>query len=68
MALALSRWNRACAADRWPGYPPGLVVPHYPEWAERQWLEREETEPDAAHVDWDVTASPFRPLDWENAA
>ena len=50
------------------GYPSRIVLPHYPEWAERQWLEREEAEPDAAAIDWDIAASPFRSLDMESAA
>ena len=41
---ALGLWARCLAHDRWPGYPAKIVCPIYPEWAEAQWLEREETE------------------------
>lgn len=42
--VAMQFWARALREDRWPGYPPEIVVPEYPGWAEAEWLSREETE------------------------
>lgn len=44
LAAAVNVWRRCKAADNWPGYPSEIVVPDYPDWAESQWLDREETE------------------------
>lgn len=34
-------WRECVRNDRWPGYPPEIVRPQYPGWAETQWLDRE---------------------------
>ncbi|WP_298967683.1 PD-(D/E)XK nuclease family protein [uncultured Methylobacterium sp.] len=73
LALALDRWNTACAKDSWPGYPAAIIRPEFPAWAEAQWQEREEREDAAARdrgepLNWDVAASPFRPLGMGEAA
>jgi PDDEXK-like domain of unknown function (DUF3799) len=39
--MAVTIWRHCMANDRWPGYPPEVVTPEYPGWAESQWLERE---------------------------
>jgi hypothetical protein len=38
---AFTQWRRCMKADRWPGYPPEVVKPELPGWAEQQWLDRE---------------------------
>jgi hypothetical protein len=40
----------------------------YPEWAQKRWLEREEGELSQEVSNFDLNSSPWRPLDWENAA
>ena len=44
LAVAMDIWRRCIEGDRWPGYPPEIVVPELPTWAETSWLEREEVE------------------------
>lgn len=39
--MAFHIWKDCIMRDRWPGYPPEIVVPQYPSWAESQFLERE---------------------------
>lgn len=41
---AIKIWRECMEANRFPGYPPEIVFPQYPGWAETQWLERELTE------------------------
>lgn len=38
---AIRIWNDCMAHNRFPGYPPEIVYPQYPGWAESQWLDRE---------------------------
>lgn len=38
---AVELWRACVTAGRWPGYPPEIVTPEYPGWAEQQWLDRE---------------------------
>lgn len=38
---AVSKWRPAVTSNRWPGYGTRPVVPEYPAYHERQWLERE---------------------------
>ena len=40
----------------------------FPEWAAKRWSEREEIDPQLAGVAYDVTRSPFRPLNSGDAA
>lgn len=63
VALALDRWNKAMRTDRWPAYPAQIITPEYPGWAESRWIEREERDPSLVDVNWDITASPWRPLE-----
>lgn len=44
LAAAMNLWVSCLHHNRWPGYPLDVVVPSYPEWAEAQWLDREQTE------------------------
>ena len=44
LAVALRLWQRALATGRWPGYARLVVVPSYPDYAEAQWLDREQSE------------------------
>lgn len=44
LAAAINIWSRCITEDYWPGYPPQIIWPEYPGWAETQWLEREENE------------------------
>ena len=44
LAVALRLWQRALATGRWPGYAKLVVVPSYPDYAEAQWLDREQGE------------------------
>jgi len=39
--MAMTIWRHCMVTDRWPGYPPEIVTPEYPGWAESAWLERE---------------------------
>lgn len=39
--IAVRMWRKAFADNRWPGYPPRIVTPEMPSWAEQQWLDRE---------------------------
>ena len=41
IAHAIDVWERCMTLGLWPGYPPSIVRPEYPGWAESQWLERE---------------------------
>jgi hypothetical protein len=41
LAVASSIWAEAFMADAWPAYPMEVLVPEYPEWEERRWLDRE---------------------------
>lgn len=43
-AVGIELWRRCLEAGQWPRYPTGIIHPHYPTYAETQWLEREETE------------------------
>ena len=65
---ALHLWNRCIAANAWPGYPAEIVRFDYPEWAAKRWTEREEIDPQLAGVSYDISRSPFRPLDMGDAA
>ncbi|MCJ2135620.1 PD-(D/E)XK nuclease family protein [Methylobacterium sp. J-026] len=67
LAVALHRWNEARTSDVWPGYPAEIIRPEFPDWAAKRWGERE-GEPTLARVNFDLNASPFRPLDWDRAA
>ncbi|WP_342106341.1 PD-(D/E)XK nuclease family protein [Methylobacterium sp. SI9] len=67
VALAVHRWNHCRRLDTWHGYPAAIIVPELPGWADTQWSAREEAEDQAAReagapINWDVAASPFRPL------
>lgn len=44
IAVAMDIWRRCIESDRWPGYPPEIVMPELPSWAETAWLDREEVE------------------------
>lgn len=44
---AINIWRDCMATDRWPGYPPRIIVPELPAWAENGWLAREIAEYDA---------------------
>lgn len=39
--MAVTIWSHCMATNVWPGYPPEIVTPEYPGWAESAWLERE---------------------------
>ena len=68
VAFALHRWNACIAAKQWPGYPARIIRAEYPEWAAKRWAEREELDPQCAGVNWSPETSPFRPLDFGDAA
>lgn len=38
---AVDIWSRCVASGQWPGYAPVSVTPEYPQWKERNWLDRE---------------------------
>ncbi len=42
--MAIGIWRRCIETNRFPGYPPKIIVPEYPGYAEAQWLDREQTE------------------------
>lgn len=65
---AIHLWNRCTKTGEWPGYPAQIVRVDFPEWAANRWTEREEADPQLAGVTYDLAKSPFRPLDWEDAA
>lgn len=68
VAAAIGLWNRCTASQTWPGYPVEIVRVDYPEWASRRWTEREEIDPQLAGLSYDLATSPYRPLDWGDAA
>ncbi len=68
VAAAIGVWNRCRTANAWPGYPAQIVRFDYPEWATKRWIEREGLDPQLAGIAYDVRTSPFRPLDWDDAA
>jgi hypothetical protein len=41
LAMAVDIWQRCMAADRWPAYPPEVVLSRPRGWTETRWLERE---------------------------
>jgi len=41
LAMAVDIWRRCMASDRWPGYPPEVVLSRPRGWTETRWLERE---------------------------
>jgi len=41
LAYAIDVWRDCMARDRWPGYPPQIIIPDLPAWAENGWLARE---------------------------
>lgn len=41
LAVATSLWARSLIDDDWPAYPAETLVPEYPDYAERRWLDRE---------------------------
>jgi len=41
ISAAIDVWSRARKANRWPCYPSTSVIPEYPQFREKQWLERE---------------------------
>lgn len=38
---AVDVWRRCMERDEWPAYPAEIIRPSYPEFKERQWLDRE---------------------------
>jgi len=38
---AMTMWRAALKTGRWPGYPVQAIRPEYPQFREKQWLERE---------------------------
>lgn len=42
--VAARKWRHCMTANHWPGYPLQKIVPDFPDWAESQWLDREQTE------------------------
>ena len=68
VSLALARWSKAMKSGTWAGYPNQIVRVEYPEWAQKRWLEREESELAQEVQNFDLNSSPWRPLDWEDAA
>lgn len=38
---AIDIWAACVVSGQWPGYPARTVRPEYPQWKERNWLERE---------------------------
>jgi hypothetical protein len=45
---AIRMWRYCTAKDTWPAYPPRIIMPELPGWAESGWLNRELDEQDAA--------------------
>lgn len=41
---AIRLWRECMGTNRFPAYPPGIMFPQYPGWAETQWLDREVAE------------------------
>lgn len=67
VALTIHLWNACRRTGVWHGYPPAIITPEVPGWADAQWNAREEAEDHAARaagnpINWDVGDSPFRPL------
>lgn len=67
VAAAIGLWNRCLSSGEWPGYPARIVTAEFPGWAADRWIERE-GDPDLAGLSYDVSRSPFRPLDHGAAA
>jgi hypothetical protein len=44
VAIGVNLWKRAIENNAWHGYPRNSVVPEYPGFKEKQWLERELSE------------------------
>ncbi len=42
--MAIWIWRNCMKTNRFPGYPAKIIVPEYPGYAEKQWLDREQTE------------------------
>lgn len=56
LQYAVDLWRRCMADDRWPGYPPEIVTPEIPGFAEAQWLDRESREFDAKQARRQISA------------
>ena len=41
---AVNIWRRSINTGNWPGYPAKGIVPEFPQWSEKRWLDREATE------------------------
>jgi hypothetical protein len=41
LQAAIGTWTICTKLNRWPGYTTRIVVPEYPGFKEKQWLERE---------------------------
>ncbi|GEP09872.1 PD-(D/E)XK nuclease-like domain-containing protein [Methylobacterium gnaphalii] len=69
VAAAIHRWNQCLKTGNWPGYPTDIVRAEFPEWASKRWAEREELDPQLRGVpNFDLANSPWRPLDYGDAA
>jgi hypothetical protein len=47
---AVRMWRHCMEKDVWPSYPPRIIMPELPGWAESGWLNREIDEQDAAEI------------------
>ena len=44
LAYAIDIWRDCMERDRWPAYPPRIIIPELPGWHGNNWLAREEIE------------------------
>lgn len=44
LGYAIDIWRDCMKRNRWPAYPPRIIRPEYPTFAEKSWLDREEAE------------------------
>lgn len=51
---AIRLWGACMRANVWPSYPPEVVYPEYPGWAEQKWLTREVEHEERRHNDRDA--------------
>ncbi|MGE0289309.1 MAG: PD-(D/E)XK nuclease-like domain-containing protein [Bradyrhizobium sp.] len=68
VTAAIALWQRCMETGQWPGYPAGVHTASLPPWIEKQWLDRELTDPcltgatspDPARP----TQAPAQPMEW----
>jgi hypothetical protein len=68
VTAAIALWQRCMESDQWPGYPAGVHMATLPSWLEKQWLDRELTDPSLTGATSPdpgrPTYSPSQPMEW----